>query len=167
LAIVAVAGAVTVLALVGHPERVFGPSVATMAGIYLMTYALGRPWAAWPAFVALSAAVAVLQVLWLQQVWAVHPAVGMTALLVPLWSWAVARGRIRDGRLFASQTAAMVGFAPRVGVLLAGVGFLAHGGWDAHHFRVNRVVHRSWSEFCGVVDVAVGTALVAVAVAVA
>ena len=39
---------------------------------------------------------------------------------------------------------------------------LVHGAWDAYHFAVNRVVSRPWSEFCGVVDLLVGAALLVV-----
>lgn len=173
LAIVTGTGAVTVIALVGAVERYFVPAIATMAGIYLVAYAIGRPRAAWLAFLALSAVVSLLHVLRERQVAGVDPAVGMAVLLVPLWLWAVARRRFTDAHGFAVQTAGMAGFGvltllgaavtPRLGVLLAGLGFLAHGAWDAYHFAVDRVVHRSWSEYCAVVDVAVGVALVAVA----
>jgi hypothetical protein len=43
------------------------------------------------------------------------------------------------------------------------VGFLAHGAWDAYHYRMNKVVHRTYAEFCGVVDLVTGTALLVVA----
>lgn len=175
LAVVAGTGAVTVMARVDHEERIFGPAVATMAGIYLVAYALGRPHSAWLAFPALSAVVTVLQVLRLRGGPGVDPAVGMTVLLVPLWWWATARRRATDVRVFSLQSAGMLGFgaltllgaavAPRLGVAVAGVGFLAHAAWDAYHFAVDRVVHRTWSEFCGVVDLVVGVALLVVAAA--
>ena len=47
--------------------------------------------------------------------------------------------------------------------MLAGAGFLAHGVWDAYHFRVNKVVNRPYAEFCGVFDLLVGPALIIVA----
>lgn len=168
LALVTVVGAVAVIALLDRDAELFGPAVATMAGIYLVAYALGRPWTAWPAFVALSVVVTVLQLVHL------HPAIGMTALLVPLWLWAVARGRATDTATFRIQTAGMVAFGaitllcaavdPRLGGALAGIGFLAHGTWDAYHFAVDKVVNRPWSEFCGVVDFVVGTSLVVAAI---
>lgn len=173
LAIVAVTGAATVMVLLDQEQRYFGPAIATMAGIYLMAYAVGRPRSAWLAFVVLSAVVSVLHLLWQRDTAGIDPAVGMTVLLVPLWLWALARRRFTDVRMFSVQTAGLVAFggltllcaavAPRLGILLAGVGFLAHAGWDAYHFRVDRVVDRPWSEFCAVVDVGVGLALVAVA----
>lgn len=173
LAIVAIAGAITVMALGDREVEVFGPSIATMAGIYLVAYAVGRPWTAWLAFVGLSAVVSVLHVLHRLEVPGADPATGMTVLLLPLWLWAVARRRTCNSGTLAVQTAGMVGFgaltllcaavAPRLGLLLAGLGWLAHGVWDASHFRIDRVVNRPWSEFCGVVDLGVGVSLVIVA----
>ncbi|MFC6016965.1 hypothetical protein ACFP2T_12200 [Plantactinospora solaniradicis] len=173
LAIVATAGAVAVMVLLDREVELFGPSIAVMAGIYLMAYALGRPSTAWLAFVVLSAVVSVLHVLDNRQVLGIDPAVGMTVVLVLLWLWTVARRRFTEGRTFSIQTAGMVGFGaltllcatvqPRLGIALAGVGFLAHGVWDAYHFKVNQVVNRPWSEFCAVVDLGVGVALLVVA----
>ncbi|MGW4460795.1 hypothetical protein [Micromonospora sp. NPDC004704] len=173
LALVVIAGAITVIALVDREAELFGPAIATMAGIYLVAYATGRPWTAWPAFVVLSAVVSVLHVLRRTGVLEVDPAVGMTVVLLPLWLWTVVRRRFTDAGAFSVQTAGMVGFGavtlvcaavePRLGIVLAGAGFLAHGVWDAYHFIVDRVVNRPWSEFCGVVDIAVGAALVVVA----
>ncbi|MFC3505269.1 hypothetical protein ACFOOK_30505 [Micromonospora krabiensis] len=175
LGLVAAGGAIAVMALGDREAALFGPSIATMAGIYLVAYALGRPWAAWLAFPALSAVVAVLHVLRARDVAALDPAVGMTVLLVPLWLWAVARRRFTEPRTVTLQTVGMLAFGAvtllasavqsRLAVLVAAVGFLAHGVWDAYHFRVNAVVNRPWSEFCGVVDLVVGAALVVVAVA--
>jgi hypothetical protein len=145
-----------------------------MAGLYLTAYALGRPWAAWPAFVGLSAVVTALQVLSARGVVGFDASVGMTLVLVLLWLWAVAGRRSADGRTFVVQTAGMVGFGaltlicaavePRSGALLAGVGILAHGGWDAYHFAANKVVNRPWSEFCGVVDLVTGATLIIAAI---
>jgi hypothetical protein len=53
--------------------------------------------------------------------------------------------------------------APRWGILLVGLGFLAHGVWDAYYFRQNKVVHRRYAEFCGVVAAVVGPALMVAA----
>jgi hypothetical protein len=175
LALVVGAGAIAVIALVGREAEFFGPAVATMAGIYLVAYAVGRPSTAWLGFVALSAVVSVLHLLRRLEVLDVDPGLGMAAVLVPLWLWAVARRRFTDAGTFSIQTAGMVGFGaitllcavaePRLGAALAGVGFLAHGAWDAYHFRADKVVNRPWSEFCWVVDLIVGAALIVAAVA--
>jgi hypothetical protein len=175
LALVVIAGAIMAIALVDREAELFGPAIATMAGIYLVAYAIGRPRTAWLAFVALSAVVSLFHFLQRSGGWDVDPAVGMTVVLVVLWLWAVARRRYTDADTFSVQTAGMLGFGaitlacaavePRLGVALAGAGILAHGGWDAYHFKVDKIVNRPWSEFCCVVDVGVGAALIIAAVA--
>jgi len=69
----------------------------------------------------------------------------------------------RVAPLVLAATLVCAVIAPRWGILLAGVGFLVHGVWDACHFRAKKVVHRSYAEFCGVVDLVVGTALIVAA----
>lgn len=175
LALVVIAVALTVIVLVDRDAELFGPAVATMAGIYVMAYAIGRPWTAWLAFVVLSAVVTLLHISARLDLPSVDPAVGMTVLLVPLWLWAVLRRRFTDGGTFSVQTAGMVVFGlitllgtavqPRLGAVVAGIGILAHGVWDGYHFKANRVVNRSWSELCCVVDLAIGPALIITAVA--
>ncbi|WFE52396.1 hypothetical protein [Micromonospora sp. WMMD1155] len=36
----------------------------------------------------------------------------------------------------------------------------AHGLWEVYHYRVDLVVSRSWAQFCAIVDLGVGIALV-------
>lgn len=175
LAIVTVGFAIGLMALVDNEADLFGPSVAVMAGIYLLAYALGPPWTAWIAFPALSVVMSVLQVLHERDVARADPFVGIVVVLVLLWLLAIARRRFTDLDTFSLQTAGMVVFgvitlvcadaAPRLGTAVAGIGFLAHGLWDAYHFRVDKVVHRSWSEYCAVIDIPTGIALIVVALA--
>jgi hypothetical protein len=173
VAVVGAAGAVVVVALLDRAVDYFVPAVVTMAGIYLMAYAIGRPWTAWLALAVLSIVVAVLQVLDGQGALQVNPALGMSVVAVLLWLWTVARRRFADGITFYVQTAGLLGFgavalvcaalAPRWGALLAGVGFLAHAVWDGYHCRARKVVDRSYAEFCAVFDVVVGSALIVAA----
>ena len=163
-------GAIVVIVLLDREEEFFGPAVAVMAGIYLMAYAIGRPRTAWLALAVLSLVVSVLIGLDAAGVLPVDPAVGMTIAAVLLWLWAVVRGRVAEGRAFLVQTAGLVAFggatlliaalAPRWALTLAGLAFLAHAVWDAYHFRINKVVDRPYAEFCGVLDVLVGPALI-------
>lgn len=173
LALVAVAFSIGLMALVDDEARLFGPSVAVMAGIYMLAYVIGVPWTAWLAFAVMSAVMSVLQVLDQQDVGWANPFVGIVVVVAVLWLVAIARRRFTDVGLFSLQTAGMLVFgaitlvsaagAPRLGAAVAGLGFLAHGLWDAYHFKVNKVVHRSWSEFCAVIDIPTGVALVVVA----
>jgi hypothetical protein len=144
----------------------FAPAVATMMGIYLAAYAIGKPAAAWSAFVVLVVVAAVVGLFDLDA------AVVMTIVLVPLWLWVLARGRARDHPWFSIETLGLVLFGgltiaavvadARLAGILAGVGWLTHGLWDAYHFAKDRVVVRSWSEMCAVVDIPVGTSLIVV-----
>jgi hypothetical protein len=173
LAIVTVAFAIGLMALVDNEAELFGPSVTVMAGIYMLAYVIGRPWTAWVAFAVMSAVMSVLQVLHNLDVSWADPFVGIVVVVVVLWLVAIARRRFTDIGTFPLQTAGMVVFgiitlvcaavAPRLGAAVAGLGFLAHGLWDAYHFRVNKVVHRSWSEYCAVIDIPTGIALIVVA----
>lgn len=173
LAIVTVAFAIGLMAVVDNEAELFGPSVAVMAGIYMLAYVIGRPWTAWLAFAVMSTVMSVLQVLHgLDVSWA-NPFVGIVVVVAALWLLAVARRRYTHVDTFSLQTAGMLVFgiitlvcapvAPSLGAAVAGFGFLAHGLWDAYHFKVNKVVHRSWSEYCAVIDIPTGVALIVVA----
>jgi hypothetical protein len=165
------AGAVAVVILGLEVDEVadeFAPGVATMMGIYVFAYATGRPASVWAGFAALAAVSILVGALGLDA------AVVMTAVLGPLWLWALARGRARDGRWFTIETLGVVLFGAltiaavladaRLAGVLAGVGWLTHGLWDAYHFAQDRIVVRSWSELCAVVDIPVGTLLIVVSI---
>jgi hypothetical protein len=170
LAIACAAGAIAAIALLDRDDVDFGPVVVLMAGIYLMAFALGRRWTAWVAFAVLSTVMGVLNGLDNAGVLPFEPAVGISLAVVLVWVWTVVRRRYADGGTFSVQTAGMVVFggatllclalAPRWGELVAGLGFVAHGAWDAYHYRHNKVVSRSYAEFCGVIDLTVGPALI-------
>jgi hypothetical protein len=146
----------------------FAPGIATMMGIYLVAYATGKPTSAWLAFVGLVAVALLVGPLGLDA------AVVMTAVLGPLWLWVLARGRVRDRPWFAIETLGLAFFGgltiaavvadARLAGILAGVGWFTHGLWDAYHFAKDRIVVRSWSEMCAVVDIPIGTALIVVSI---
>ena len=72
----------------------------------------------------------------------------MTAVLVVLWLAVLARGRARVGRWLAVETAGLLFFGaitvlaltvdPRLGGVLAGVGWFSHGLWDVYHWIHSR-----------------------------
>lgn len=170
----AFAGALIVIVTLDREVEFFGPVVVTMAGIYLMTYALGPHRTVWIALPVLSTVVALLLVLDEMDALPVDPAVAMSIVVALLWLWTVARRRFTDRGTFSLQTAGMAGFgavtlvcgalAPRWGIVLIGAGFAAHGVWDAYHYRARLVVSRAYAEFCGVLDVLVGPALIVAAI---
>jgi hypothetical protein len=146
----------------------FAPGIATMMGIYLAAYATGKPASAWLACAGLVTVAVLVGPLGLDA------AVVMTAVLGPLWLWVLARGRARDRPWFAIETLGLVFFGgvtiaavladARLAGILAGVGWFTHGLWDAYHFTKDRIVVRTWSELCAVVDIPVGTALILVSI---
>jgi hypothetical protein len=167
----AVAGAAAPIILGLDGDEVadnFAPGIATMMGIYLAAYAIGKPAAAWPAVAVLVAVAALVGDI------LVDAGVAMTAILGLLWLWVLARGRTSDRPWFTIETLGLVVFGgltiaavvadARLAGILAGVGWLTHGLWDAYHFAKDRVVVRTWSELCAVVDIPVGTLLIAVSI---
>lgn len=60
-------------------------------------------------------------------------------------------------------TVALVGLvvAPEVGRYVVATGWFSHGLWDFAHFRTNKVVSRSYAEWCGVLDILVAASLIA------
>ncbi len=138
-------------------------SVATLC--YLGAAALNRPWVAWAGIGGGSLVVVAGELAGLPW-WA---AIGIAAAAL------VAIGLI--GRAprpaLTAQSAALLGFGglavlglfldPRVGMVLAGLALASHAGWDFVHYRRHAVVPRSLAEFCMILDVPLGAALVVLA----
>jgi hypothetical protein len=81
----------------------------------------------------------------------------------------VARGLLRRPGGLPLQAAAMLVFGavmlvaayvqPFLGGTLVAVGLIGHGAWDAFHYLRDSVVARSYAEFCAVLDLLVGAAV--------
>jgi hypothetical protein len=161
-----VLAAATVAAIVSGADVDLGPGVAAMMAIYTATWAIGRPMAAFWVFGGLIV-ITVLAILV-----DVEGAIAMAVVLGLTWIWALVTRRTEDSRWLTIETLGVLFFGSltiaafladaRLGVVLAGVGWFTHGLWDAYHFVKNRIVSRSWSELCAVVDIPVGTALIVV-----
>jgi hypothetical protein len=48
---------------------------------------------------------------------------------------------------------------PVLGGVLVAIGLIGHAAWDAYHYLRDRVVARSYAEFCAVLDLLVGAAV--------
>jgi hypothetical protein len=139
--------------------------VVLMALIYLSAAALERRRAAWVVFLAGFAVLAAGRVLDLSVGLSVVFLVSALIFLV----LGVARGQLRKGGGLPLQTAGMLIFGaialaalyvnPDLGAYLVAFALLGHAAWDAVHFRLNRVVARSYAEFCAVVDLLLGAAI--------
>jgi hypothetical protein len=90
------------------------------------------------------------------------------ALLVLVWG--AVDGRLRRPDPFRVQALGMLGFGalalaglvvdPDLGRYLVAAGWFLHGVWDFVHIKLDRVVARSFAEWCGVVDVVIAAELV-------
>ena len=138
--------------------------VAVLALVYLGSAALDRRRSAW---VVLLAGLPVALFL--------APASGIAAGIVILVAslafvaLGVARARRRGPGGLSLQAAGMLGFGAIalatlyvdtvLGAYLVAFALLGHAAWDAFHYLRDRVVSRSYAEFCGIFDVLLGAAI--------
>jgi hypothetical protein len=82
----------------------------------------------------------------------------------------VARGQWQRPDGLPLQTTGMLAFGstalvalyyvyPDLGGKLVGIAILGHAAWDAYHYLRDRVVVRSYAEFCAIVDLLLGAAI--------
>lgn len=147
--------------------RDVAPVVVASGLVYLAAAAVGRRWAAWPAFgltflvMAAAKLADVDAVTWLLVVAAVMLVVGVALRRwVPRWGFPLQSVAMV---VLAALALLAVRAAPTVGGLVVSAALLAHAAWDVHHHRTGRVVSRSLAEFCCVLDVLVAIAVAAVA----
>ena len=144
--------------------------VVLMALVYVGAAALDRRRASWVVFLAGFAVMLVFQDL-LDS--GVEPsAVLLVAALVFVVVGAV-RGQLRSPGGFTLQAAGMLGFgttavvalyvAPDLGAYFVASALLGHAAWDAYHYLRDRMVARSYAEYCGVLDLLVGAAILVMA----
>ncbi|MBD0840527.1 hypothetical protein [Streptomyces sp. TRM68416] len=142
----------------------FGEVLPLLPLIYLTVHQLGTPRATWP---VLGAGLTVVFVLPLQS--AVAPSTALVALALVLLLWGVLRGTPHGPATFGVQATgaavfcglALAGLAvdPDLGRYLVATGWFLHGVWDFVHLWRDRVVARTFAEWCGVVDVLVAAQL--------
>lgn len=134
---------------------------------YLVAAAVHRRWAAW---VGLPVAIAIATVLRAQE--SIDPSTVLITLSAAVLLWGAARGLLAPPEAFVVQAVGMVAFAaialvalavdPELARYLVAAGWFAHGVWDFAHLRADKVVSRSFAEWCGVVDVLLAVQLVLV-----
>lgn len=131
--------------------------VTASAFVYLGAAALRQRLAAWPLFLASFVLITIGFA-----VPAFNPTAWMLGIAALLALYGLFQGRLRPTWGIPAQTAAMIGLAataiiafsvgsPWAGLLVS-AGLLAHAAWDVYHHRADRVVTRSMTEFCGVLD---------------
>ncbi len=142
----------------------YGELLPYAALLYLVVGKLGRRGLTWPVF-ALGAAVIVA----LRVVDVVSIAVVAAGFTIVALAWSATSGELRTSLFLRAQAAGVIGFGalalvgltvePDVGRHVVAGGWLLHGGWDIVHLRLDRVVSRSYAEFCGVFDILIGVGL--------
>jgi hypothetical protein len=135
-----------------------------MPVVYLGAAALDRRRFAW---VVLLAGVTVLAAV--PSTSEVVPSVGFLVVGLVFLIVGVARGRLREPGGLTLQTAGVLAFGstvlvalyvdPDLGGYLVAFALIGHAGWDAFHYLRNRVVARSYAEFCAVLDLLAGAAI--------
>lgn len=142
-------------------------AIVTASGlVYLAAASLEKPWVAWPVFIG-SVLVITLARIGLIGFDATWPQLVVAGLFA---GYGLIRGAMRAETGLPLQALAMIVFGavavvaifvhPTAGAYLVAAGLFAHAGWDFHHHRTNRAVVRSMAEFCFVLDVALGLAIV-------
>jgi hypothetical protein len=135
-----------------------------MPVVYLGAAALDRRRFAW---VVLLAGVAVLAFVPTSS--ELVPSVGFLAAALVFFVVGAARGGLRKPGGIALQTVGVLAFGSIVlaalyvdadlGGFLVALALLGHAAWDAHHYLRDRVVARSYAEWCAVVDFLAGAAI--------
>ncbi|MFC8664541.1 hypothetical protein [Streptomyces sp. NPDC057199] len=142
----------------------FGDALPLLPLLYVIIHQIGKPRVTWP---VLGAGVAVMVALRAQDV--VSQPVALVAIALAVLVWGAVRGTPHGRASFGVQAAgafafgalALVGLAvdPDLGRYLVAAGWFFHGVWDFVHLRLDKVVARSFAEWCGVVDVLVAVHL--------
>ena len=134
--------------------------------IYVVIAALRRRGWTWPFLV-----VALVGYVPLRMQHTVDPAVVLLAVSLAAAIWGTAHGQHRE-RDFQVQLAGMVAFGalaigglvvdPDLARYLVAAGWIGHGVWDWWHLLKDRVVARTFAEWCSVVDLVIGLSLIVV-----
>jgi hypothetical protein len=128
-----------------------------LALAYLAAAVLQRRKTTWPLAVGIVAAFAALRT----QDW-VDPVAVLVVAALALVAWAAFRGQLRRRGAIAVEAAGMIGFTaialaalsvePNLGRYVVAAGWFGHAAWDFAHFRADKVVSRSFAEWCAVYD---------------
>jgi uncharacterized membrane protein len=131
---------------------------------YLIVAKLQRRRASWPILICGFATMVGLRLLDV-----IAPAAALVAIALIVLVWGAADRQLQRSRPFQVQALGMLGFGalalmalavdPQLGRYLVAAGWFLHGLWDFVHLRTNRVVARSYAEWCGVVDILVAAQL--------
>jgi hypothetical protein len=154
-------------AAAGVEQAVF---IAVPVLVYLTAAVIDRPSSAWP--VAILATIVIFAMV----AFGIEPVLGLAAASAVVLVLGLTRRLWRGGDVPATgQIVGALGFGavavlalymiPTLGALVVGLGLLGHAAWDAFHYRRDIVVVRSLAEWCAVLDLFLGGAVIVVTVA--
>ncbi len=143
----------------------FAALTVLMALVYLGAAALDRRWSAWVVLLA-----GLPLAFFIPSISGIDPSVVLLVAAPVFLVLGVARGQWQRPGGLPLQSAGMLAFGstvlvalfyvyPDLGGKLVAIAILGHAAWDAYHYLRNRVVPRSYAEFCAVVDLLLGAAI--------
>jgi hypothetical protein len=143
----------------------FAELTVLMALVYLGAAALDRRWAAWVVLLA-----GLPLAFFISSISGIDPSVVLLVAAPVFLVLGVARGQWQRPDGLPLQIAGMLAFGstalvalyyvyPDLGGKLVGIAILGHAAWDAYHYLRDRVVARSYAEFCAIVDLLLGAAI--------
>lgn len=138
--------------------------------VYLAAAVLDRPRSAWPVAIGTTALVFGMSMFDIEPVLglaAVSGVVLVVGIVQRLWRGVGMPDTRQIVGALGFGTAAVLALyvAPTLGGFLVGLGLVGHAAWDVYHYRRDMVVVRSLAEFCAVLDLLVGTAVIVLTVA--
>lgn len=146
--------------------RSFAGAMLLLPTLYLIVAALGRRRLTWLVLIGLLTGYAGLR---LQD--QVEPPIVILAVALAAAIWGTAQGRHRQLD-FRIQLIGMIGFgvlsfagqlaSPDLARYCVAAGWLAHGIWDIVYLINDRLVSKSWAEWCAVVDILIAASLIIV-----
>ena len=143
----------------------FAALTVLMALIYLSAAALDRRWSAWLVLLA-----GLPLAIFIPSTSEVVPSVVLLVAAPVFLVLGVVRGQWQRPGGLPLQTAGMLAFGstvlvalfyvyPDLGGKLVGIAILGHAAWDAYHYLRDRVVARTYAEFCAIFDLLLGMAI--------
>ncbi|MFI6736562.1 hypothetical protein ACIBI9_26860 [Nonomuraea sp. NPDC050451] len=130
---------------------------------YLFLAVVDRPRITWAVVVAILATAVVLRLL------KIDPWPALALVVVALAAVGLISGQLRRPGMYALQPLGALAFMASglvvlsvpttAGGYLVAAGLLGHAAWDAFHWRANKIVARSFAEWCGVLDLVLGVGL--------
>jgi hypothetical protein len=132
---------------------------------YLIVAKLQRREASWPV-----ATTAIAVVFGLQALDVIAPSIVLSVVALIVLIWGAVDGQLQRSGDFRVQVLGTIAFGafalaglivnPDVGRYVVAAGWFLHGVWDFVYLKLDRVVARSYAEWCGVVDVLIAAELV-------